>query len=176
MRGGKQVKQSATLGMAFYCFGPRRAEAALLRCEALGALVFTLGTTPTTLLYGRALIALGVSGRLMAAFQSPSAIYRDASGAADSGSEGRASAGSRRLHAIVRRGAPRVILPPPRLVTLSCSPTPAYSSTSSARKRSNGGMVRPSALAVFRLKISSNFVGCSTGKSASLAPFRILST
>ncbi len=37
-------------------------------------------------------------------------------------------------------------------------------------------MVRPSALAVLRLMTSSNFVGCSTGRSAGLAPFRILST
>ena len=38
------------------------------------------------------------------------------------------------------------------------------------------GMVRPSALAVLRLMASSNFVGCSTGRSAGWAPFRILST
>ena len=37
-------------------------------------------------------------------------------------------------------------------------------------------MVRPSAFAAFRLTTSSNFVGCSTGRSAGLAPFRILST
>ena len=37
-------------------------------------------------------------------------------------------------------------------------------------------MVRPSALAVLRLMTSSNFVGCSTGRSAGLAPLRILST
>src|SRR6266436_10218133 len=48
--------------------------------------------------------------------------------------------------------------------------------TSSAWKRSVGGIVSPSASAVFRLMISSNFVGCSTGKSAGVAPFRILST
>ena len=48
--------------------------------------------------------------------------------------------------------------------------------TFSARISTTGGIVRPSALAVFKLIISSNFVGCSTGKSAGLAPFRILST
>ena len=32
------------------------------------------------------------------------------------------------------------------------------------------------AWAVLRLMTSSNFVGCSTGRSAGLAPFRILST
>ena len=51
-----------------------------------------------------------------------------------------------------------------------------YSITSSARARRVGGIVRPRALAVFRLMTSSNFVGCSTGRSAGLAPFRILST
>jgi hypothetical protein len=51
-----------------------------------------------------------------------------------------------------------------------------YSMTSSARASTAGGMVIPSALAVFRLITSSNFVGCSTGRSAGLAPLRILST
>src|SRR3989449_11441912 len=39
-----------------------------------------------------------------------------------------------------------------------------------------GGVVGPSALAVFMLMTSSIFVGCSTGRSAGLAPFRILWT
>src|SRR5262245_45217628 len=47
---------------------------------------------------------------------------------------------------------------------------------SSARPSTDGGIVRPSALAVLRLITSSYFVGCSTGRSAGLAPFRILST
>src|SRR5207253_1833377 len=34
------------------------------------------------------------------------------------------------------------------------------------------GIVRPSAFAVLRLMTSSNLVGCSTGRSAGLAPFR----
>src|SRR6266702_8729581 len=51
-----------------------------------------------------------------------------------------------------------------------------HSSTSSARASIVGGMVRPRALAVLRLMTSSNFVGCSTGRSAGLAPLRILST
>src|SRR5262249_28374920 len=51
-----------------------------------------------------------------------------------------------------------------------------YSITWSARSSSDGGMVRPRALAVLRLMTSSNFVGCSTGRSEGLAPLRILST
>src|SRR5262249_36864025 len=51
-----------------------------------------------------------------------------------------------------------------------------HSSTWSARASSEGGIVRPSALAVLRLMTRSNFVGCSTGRSAGLAPLRILST
>ena len=39
-----------------------------------------------------------------------------------------------------------------------------------------GGIVRPICLAAFRLMMNSNFVGCSTGRSAGFAPFRILST
>src|SRR5262249_32909581 len=53
---------------------------------------------------------------------------------------------------------------------------PLHSITSSARASSWGGTSRPSAFAVLRLITSSNFVGCSTGKSAGLAPLRILST
>src|SRR5262249_56164388 len=51
-----------------------------------------------------------------------------------------------------------------------------YSMTCSARSRSDCGMVRPRAFAVLRLITSSNFVGCSTGRSAGLAPRRILAT
>ena len=48
--------------------------------------------------------------------------------------------------------------------------------TWSARCSNDDGMVSPSALAVLRLMTSSNFVGCSIGRSAGLAPLRIRST
>src|SRR6516165_9593826 len=51
-----------------------------------------------------------------------------------------------------------------------------HSITSSARASSVGGTSRPSALAVVRLMTRSNLVGCCTGRSAGLAPLRILST
>src|SRR5207253_5819178 len=54
--------------------------------------------------------------------------------------------------------------------------TTAHSITSSARASSVGGMMTPSAFAVFRLITSSNLVGCSTGRSAGFAPLKILST
>src|SRR5262245_41129632 len=47
-----------------------------------------------------------------------------------------------------------------------------HSITSSARASSDGGIVRPSALAVIRLMTRSNFVGCSTGRLAGIAPRR----
>jgi hypothetical protein len=50
-----------------------------------------------------------------------------------------------------------------------------HSNTSSARASSVGGTVSPSALAVLRLMVSSNLVGCSMGSSAGLTPLRILS-
>src|SRR5262249_2215258 len=53
--------------------------------------------------------------------------------------------------------------------------TKSYSITSSTRARSVGSMLMPSALAVLRLMMNPNFVGCSTGRSAGLAPLRILS-
>src|SRR4030095_15500491 len=48
--------------------------------------------------------------------------------------------------------------------------------TLSARNSTDCGIVRLSALAVFKLITSSNFVGCSIGRSTGLVPFRILST
>src|SRR5262249_7292861 len=51
-----------------------------------------------------------------------------------------------------------------------------HSITSSAMVSSVGGTVRPSALAVLRLTVSSNFVGCSIGRSAGRIPCKIRST
>src|SRR5262245_48173213 len=51
-----------------------------------------------------------------------------------------------------------------------------HSITSSARSRKDSGIVSPSALAVVRLMMRSNLVGCSTGMSPGFAPRRILST
>ena len=45
-----------------------------------------------------------------------------------------------------------------------------HSITSSARASRVGGTVRPTALAVFIFTISSNLIGSSTGKSATLSP------
>ena len=53
---------------------------------------------------------------------------------------------------------------------------PSHSITSSARASNVGDISRPSAFAVLRLITRSNFVGCSTGRSAGFAPRRILST
>src|SRR4029079_17192425 len=65
---------------------------------------------------------------------------------------------------------------PSRSVLMQRSKKDHYSITSSARAISDGGTVRPRALAVLRLMTSSNFVGCSAGISAALAPCRILTT
>jgi hypothetical protein len=51
-----------------------------------------------------------------------------------------------------------------------------HSITSSARTINAIGTWSPIALAALRLMISSNFVGCSTGRLEGLAPRRILST
>ena len=48
-----------------------------------------------------------------------------------------------------------------------------HSITSSARASSEGGTVRPRALAVLRLRTNSNFVGWMTGRSAGFSPLRI---
>src|SRR5262245_42298159 len=48
-----------------------------------------------------------------------------------------------------------------------------YSITSSARASSVAGTSMPSALAVAKLMTNSNLVGCTTGRSAGLAPLRM---
>ena len=48
-----------------------------------------------------------------------------------------------------------------------------HSITASAVVNSDGGMVRPSVFAVFRLITNSNFAGCTTGISAGFSPLRI---
>ena len=59
---------------------------------------------------------------------------------------------------------------------MQCSKQHLHSITLSARISTVGGMSRPSAVAVLRLITKSNLIGCSTGKSAGAAPFKILST
>src|SRR6266403_4300548 len=54
---------------------------------------------------------------------------------------------------------------------MHCNIQDRYSITSSAVASSEGGIVRPSAFALLRLTISSNLVGCSTGRSPAFAPF-----
>jgi hypothetical protein len=51
-----------------------------------------------------------------------------------------------------------------------------HSMISLAVASSIGGTERPSALAVLRLMTSSNFLGCSTGKSAGFSPLRMRPT
>jgi hypothetical protein len=63
----------------------------------------------------------------------------------------------------------------PVTVASSSRASTRYWITWSARSSSVCGMVSPRALAVLRLIASSNFVGCSMGRSPGLAPLRILS-
>src|SRR5262245_29106065 len=53
---------------------------------------------------------------------------------------------------------------------------PGHLMTLSARDSTSGATVKPICCAVFRLSTSANFWGFSTGNSAGLVPFRILST
>lgn len=57
------------LGVLLDRFEPRKVEACLLLVAAAGGLVFSLARTPAGLAAGRALIGLGVSACLMAAFR-----------------------------------------------------------------------------------------------------------
>src|SRR5262245_36749819 len=59
----------------------------------------------------------------------------------------------------------------------SCTATNSPHSMSwSARRRKDSEIVSPRVLAVFKLMTSANLVGCWTGRSEDLAPFKILST
>ena len=55
---------------------------------------------------------------------------------------------------------------------VACRPhgSPSHSITSSARASKVGGTSRPSARAVVKLTMKSNFVDCTTGRSAGFAP------
>src|SRR5262249_28266666 len=68
---------------------------------------------------------------------------------------------------------PRDVRFVPKADILHCEKERGYSITSSARERSVGGTSRSIAFAVLRLITSSNFVDCTTGRSAGLVPFRI---
>lgn len=57
------------LGILLDHYGPRKTEALLLLIAAAGGLVFATADSPTGLIVGRALIGLGVSSCLMAAFK-----------------------------------------------------------------------------------------------------------
>ena len=63
----------------------------------------------------------------------------------------------------------KIVSSKPLPLTLTESPDPPATSTF-------GGIVNPICLAVFKLTMNSNFIGCSTGRSAGLAALRILST
>ena len=53
---------------------------------------------------------------------------------------------------------------------------PPQSMILSAKSTTDRGILMPSFSAVCRLMTNSNLIGCSTGMSAGLAPFKILST
>ena len=57
------------LGVLLDRFGPRRVQAALLGCAALGSLLFAIGRDIATLTCARALIGLGFAGGLMSGFK-----------------------------------------------------------------------------------------------------------
>ena len=69
----------------------------------------------------------------------------------------------------------RVFFLSPILQPLALALRLPYWMTSSAWKRNCGESVRPSALALLRFTTNSNRSGCSTGRSAGVAPRRILS-
>lgn len=64
------------LGVLLDRYGPRRVEAALLLVAAMGAFCFARAETIIQLLIGRALIGLGVSACLMAAFKAYTQWFR----------------------------------------------------------------------------------------------------
>ena len=77
------------------------------------------------------------------------------------------------------RSAPHPLFHPiatERRTSLAAESRQPYSMIVLARSKNDSAILRSSALAVLRLITSSNFVGCSTGSSAGLAPCNILAT
>src|SRR5262249_36303917 len=62
------------------------------------------------------------------------------------------------------------------LVTRRLTLMPCHLMTWFALAKSSGESASPICFAAFKLITNSNFVACCTGKSAGLAPFKILST
>src|SRR5215510_14626634 len=73
-----------------------------------------------------------------------------------------------------------VFFPPSEFLTVAYCPSPAtcchHLITLFARANTSGGLVSPICFAGLRLITNSNFVACCTGRSAGLAPVKILST
>ena len=84
----------------------------------------------------------------------------------------RASTFGRDRLTILAFGFPILRLPQYRLWILDVD----HRITLSALANTFGGIVNPICFAAFRLMMNSNFFGCSTGRSAGLVPFKILST
>ena len=57
------------LGIVLDRFGPRRVQAALMMVAAAGAALFAFGTDAVTMVVGRGIVGIGVSGCLMAALK-----------------------------------------------------------------------------------------------------------
>ena len=83
----------------------------------------------------------------------------------------RASGGAARAKGF-RGTLPRRELSIPRGAEFSQYRKPSYSITSSTMESRPEGKARPSVFAVFMLITSSNFVACTTGKSAGFSPLR----
>src|SRR5712692_5247216 len=80
-------------------------------------------------------------------------------------------------YACVRLLNPKSKIENPKFFSVASLLTPhGYLMTLSARASRLGGIVRPICLAVFRLMISSKYVGVSTGRSCGFVPLRIRST
>jgi len=70
-------------------------------------------------------------------------------------------------------GSPSDVAEVPHPDSCTAANSACYSITSSARASSVGGISMPSDLAVFRLIVNSNLVGCSMGRSAGFSPLRM---
>ena len=57
------------IGVALDRYGPRRVQAAMLCCAALGAFLFSIAPDAITLTFARALIGAGFAGALMSGFK-----------------------------------------------------------------------------------------------------------
>ena len=164
---GRQLRVTASTGNVFRDLGFRREEAEHLLVRA------DLMIQAQKLIAARQLKQRATAEILRVSERSPRRAFFAMAAPSDDSRHARLQAAVGAANAALSGGA---LARQPTSTLSWAGRRVSYSINSSARSSTDRGIVSPSAFAVWRLMTNSNFVGCSTGRSAGLAPFRIRST